>query len=98
MPYYDLIERSLPPFVHDFGDWKHHTYRGSYRRHVAVEEALRFFVWVLNVVVGDACPVYELLYTLVHIGFGLNCNFPRRDVALFVAWNLRLEYKWRKVR
>jgi len=87
---YDLVELSMPSFVHDFGDWERHTYRGSLRRHVAVERVLRFFQWVLNVVVGDACPAYELLYAPVHMGFGLNCNFPRRDVALFVAWSLKI--------
>jgi len=81
----------IPPFIHDYGDKNHHTYRGSLRRHVAVEKALFFLMGIL-MWVGDACFFYKLLRVPIEVGLGLNCNFPARNVALYAAWSYRKGY------
>jgi hypothetical protein len=84
---------SVPEFIHDFGNEKHHrACRGSLAKHIAVEQLLyKLQVWLIN---NDAMwtPFYKLFSASLSLLFGLNCNFPRRDVALFVAWKLRKGY------
>jgi len=89
----------IPDFIHDFcDDNNHHTYRGSLKRHIAVEKALFFLMDILMRVCDvwslreDSFSLYNLLMIPIEIGLGLNCNFPSRDVALYAAWSLRKGY------
>lgn len=85
---------SVPVFIHDFGDSHHvhHWYVGSLRRHLAVESLLyKLQDWLINHDVMWT-PLYKLFSSSLSLLFGFNCNFPRRDVALFVAWKLRKGY------
>lgn len=91
-----LYVRDEPDFVHDFGHdncaktLAHHTFKGRWRRHIAVERVLCFFRHnVLLEWIGDAFPLHELFDALVGMGFGLNCNFPLRHIALYTVWRLR---------
>jgi len=81
----------IPEFIHDYGDEKHHTYRGSLKRHVAVEKAL-FLLLAILTWIGDACPLYKLLRAPIEISLGFNCGFPSRDVALYCIWSVRKGY------
>jgi len=81
----------IPDFIHDFGDETHHNYRGSLKRHIAVEKALNFLMGIL-MWIGDACPFYKMLRVPIEVGLGLNCNFPSKDVALYAAWSSRKGY------
>jgi len=77
----------IPDFVHEFGHPTPHIYKGSLRRHLAIEKPLyKIRDWLIN---HDAMPGYHLLWALTGIVMGLNCNLPYRDVALYAAWYLR---------
>jgi len=82
----------FPPYVHEYGE-NHalnplcHTYRGSFARHWAVEEALLKIKAVFDGM--DAMPLYDLFHALIGIPLGFNCGFPQRDIALYVVWNFR---------
>jgi len=73
----------IPAFTHDFGTPEPHNYKGSLVRHIVVEELLyKARAW-LNA--SDAMPGYKLFNAFIVLLFGLNCNFPRKDISLFVA-------------
>ena len=79
------------PFVHRYVEdypSDEHTFKGSRRRHVSVENSIYL---LQNVVerIGDAFPLYDYLYAPIVIAFGLNCNFPLKDIAQYVAWHLK---------
>lgn len=84
----------FPDFYHGFGlDNKSpkpcdHTYKGSFLRHRTLERVLLRMKRILTDVVGDACPVYTYLNAAISIFFGFNCGFPKRDIAMYVAWVL----------
>jgi len=80
-----------PWFVAPFGDTdQEHTYKGSLLRHITVERVLYRFNWFLFGVIGETCPLFHVLLGLQDVLFGLNCNFPLRNIALFAAWSMHL--------
>jgi hypothetical protein len=81
----------IPKFVHKFGDLENHTFSGSLNRHIAIEKVLYAARETLNWL-GDAMPGYRLLNAGLHLFFGLNCNFPKKDVIRYVVWSLRRGY------
>jgi len=85
-----MSEIKFPSFVHEYYDIEEekHTFNGSIRRHVAVERAISQVSRILNFI-GDAFPLYDYLSILPIIALGLNCNFPVKDVALYVVWYLK---------
>jgi len=87
---YDVPDLSPPWFVMDFGDLQEHAYKGSLLRHVTVERVLWKLNWLEFDVIGEACPFFHPLLAFTDILFGLNCNFPLRNIALFAAWTLHL--------
>jgi hypothetical protein len=84
----------FPDFYHDFGlnneseKPSEHTFSGSFLRHRTIERALLKLKELLLDVVGDACPAYTILNASLGIFLGLNCGFPKRDVALYFVWVL----------
>lgn len=82
----DLI-LEMPDFIHEYGDKNNHTYKGSLKRHVTVEKILYKISWWLTD--NDAMPVCKLFDAVLDILFGLNCNFPKRDIALYFVWYLQ---------
>jgi len=80
----------FPSFVHHYceDEGGNHTFKGSLRRHTAIEKAL-YFLDDLLIFIGDAFPLYDLLSVPLIVGFGLNCNFPQKDVALYLVWYLK---------
>lgn len=84
-------EVSLPWFVVPFGDTdREHSYRGSLLRHITVERVLYQLNYIEFDVIGEACPLFHVLLGFTDILFGLNCNFPLRNIALFAAWSMHL--------
>ena len=80
----------IPDFVHDFGDPTPHSYSGSLSRHLAVEKILyQVQCWALQY---DAVPCYAIFEAFLSFLFGLNCNFPRKDIARYLVWSLRKGY------
>jgi len=79
-------------FIHDFGNWYQHNYKGSLNRHLAIEKTLIRFQKIYKFI-GDAFPIYDLIYSPMHLFFGLNCNFPLRDIALYIIWDLKMWYR-----
>lgn len=70
----------LPRFVHVYSA-RNHFFKGSLSRHLAIESVLLTFrVWIIH------CRVVDAFLSLL---FGLNCNFPSRDVVEFFIWQLR---------
>jgi len=78
----------IPDFIHDYGDEDNHTFKGSLKRHIAVEKAV-YFLWSILNSVGDAFPLYNLFMAPIEVALGFNCNFPAKDVARYVVWSLR---------
>lgn len=81
----DGLYFQMPDFIHKFGPGQH-SRPGAL--HAAIDRPLYAYYKILNFI-GDACPVADLLKVLQIIGFGLNCGFPAKDVALYVVWYLR---------
>jgi hypothetical protein len=94
-------KNGFKPFVHwtgivgaDWFDRKQHSFNGSFVRHVAVEKALYFLI---DDIVGRFVKergtletfFKRILETPIKLIFGLNCNFPLRDIALCVVWELK---------
>ncbi len=94
-------KKGFKPFVHwtgivgyDWFDSKQHVFKGSLVRHVAVEKALYFLI---DDFVGRFVKERNALETLfkriletpLNFAFGLNCNFPLRDIALCTMWELK---------
>lgn len=76
----------MPDFLHDFSS-DVHRYKGSLARHVAVERVLyKVQSWLTA---HDAMPGHFLLSAALGLVFGLNCGFPAKHVALYVAWYLK---------
>lgn len=81
----------IPEFIHEFGDDTTHTFRGSLRRHLAAEKVLiKLRGWLIEC--GDALPSYKSLNALLDLFFGLNCNFPLKDIILYMIWTLKDGY------
>jgi len=79
-----------PSFVHKFKNSREeHTFKGSLTRHKAVERVLYLYCDLLFDVIGETFPLFSLLEIPLQISFGLNCNFPPRDVIRYVVWALR---------
>jgi len=80
------------PFEHPFSiDNKKHVFKGSGARHVSIEHVLlkiRHFLYR-----NDAMPLYAFLESALDILFGLNCNFPRKDVIAYSIWSLKINRK-----
>jgi len=72
-----------------------HNYKGSLIRHIAVERALAFaskpagILWLYTR--NDVA--YKLLKFPFEIGFGLNMNFPVKDVLRHVVFYLRRQHR-----
>lgn len=80
----------IPEFIHEFGDDTTHTFEGSLRRHLAVEKVLiRLRGWLIE---HDALPGYSFLDAFLDFLFGLNCNFPLKDIILHMIWTLKDGY------
>lgn len=79
----------MPPFFHDFSaDNKSHVFKGNGAMHVSIERVLlkiREFVQSN----GDA-PFFSIVDLALDIAFGLNCNFPPRDVVSYVIWSFKI--------
>jgi len=84
-------------FEHDYSDTKtSHTFKGSLLRHVTVERVIyKMKDWYMD---HDALPMSSLLSFLISFLFGLNCNFPIRDVVRYVTEELRTEMRIRERR
>jgi len=81
----------LYSFVHEYVEGyssDKHTFRGSKTRHIAFEKAIYLLQDVIERI-GDAFPLYNYIYVPIIIAFGLNCNFPIKDVAQYVVWHLK---------
>jgi len=78
----------FPSFVHET-ELEQHNFKGSLKRHLAVEKALLFLLKILDEGIGDAVPGYSILEIPFIIAFGLNCNFPTLDIGQYVVWHLR---------
>jgi len=66
-----------------------HTYKGSLGRHIIVEKVLFFFQKIMNDIIGDAFPLYDLFEIPISIGLGLNCSFPWKKVIKFQVWMVK---------
>ena len=77
----------IPNFEHE---WSHieskHTYRGSFARHKAIEKILYRLRWLC---IGyDGRWLFDRFNDLLSIPFGLNCNFPLKDIIKYATWEL----------
>jgi len=86
---FEVFDVENPDFVHESKDeGEGHTFKGSLTRHIAVEKAVYLMQKIVEGV-GDAFPLFDVLYIPIIIGFGVNCNFPIKDVMKYVVWWLR---------
>jgi len=80
-----------PGFVHDYV-WdtllNEHTFKGSRIRHIVFERVIRLFQDIAEWI-GDASPFYPYIDALIIIAYGINCNFPLKDVAQYVIWHFK---------
>jgi len=82
---------AIPDFIHEFSeDDLHHTFKGSHLRHITVERVLYKIMGVLTN--NDAMPFYRFFGSCLDFLLGLNCNFPKKDVALYFWWALTKDY------
>lgn len=85
----------MPDFWHDFPDSNNsvfaegHTFKGNWRRHRAIEKPMIFLRQLIMDWIGDAFPWYDLIDTPVAIILGFNCNFPAKEVALYIIWRFK---------
>jgi len=80
----------IPDFIIDFEDKPHH-FKGNLKRHLTIESILFKLSWLL--VENDAIiPLQRLWQSILSLFFGLNCNFPRGKIALYVWWSLTKGY------
>lgn len=78
----------IPDFVQSFCDSTAHTFKGSLARHLAAEKLLYEIRDSLDVVVdriGCKFPLFRYMDGFLSILFGLNCNFPLKNIALYTA-------------
>lgn len=68
-----------------------HTYKGSLTRHKAVEKVLYFLRrhttrYINNFTRKFNKYLYRICYIPYHFFFGLNCNFPIKDIITFIRF------------
>lgn len=84
-------------WVHDFG-WDEadplchegidYVTLDGYLLHRSVEKILyKVRIWLSH---NDAVPFYHAFQAGLDLLFGLNCRFPMKDIALYMAWTLGL--------
>jgi len=76
----------IPWFIYDFNN-DTHNFKGSLQRHVTIERVLKKIRGLLGEI--DAVPGYNLFETVLDLLFGLNCNFRRKRIALYMIWGLK---------
>lgn len=70
-----------------------HTYKGSIIRHVAVENAIILIAKPTSLRLIRNEKFYRIIRVYTVILWGLNCNFPFKDIALYVVDHLKETFK-----